>query len=480
MFTHLLVPRYRTASIVWFAALLLLSACAQITPLPSTSSRSVATSISAVQAVFTVQGEGGRAVVRALSAAGQCPFIQWDGAAPRKMAVRAEPAVVPVRGGAAQPDSKEAVFPVLTCEAEVPSGVQQARIEGVNLPVPRPEIRRIVVIADTGCRMKQSEDAFQPCNDADKWPFAQIAAQAAALKPDLVIHLGDLHYRESPCPAGNAGCANSPWGYGYDAWNADLFQPARPLLAAAPWVFVRGNHETCARAGQGWFRFVDAMPWSEARSCNDRKNDANSDFSNPYTVPLSDRDQLIVFDSSRTGSKPYTPQDEAYQRYALQVQQVALQAQLRAHSMFLSHHPVLGFAKSKVAGQVGSGSMALQSVMHDVQGEGLFPAQISAALHGHTHLFESVSFSSAHPVALVLGNSGSANEGGLPKSLPAGSSPAPGAVVEDFSTRSGFGFATLDRQKSGWTLMEWNVQGQAMIRCQLQERKSRCETLVTE
>ncbi len=57
---------------------------------------------------------------------------------------------------------------------------------------------------------------------------------------------------------GNAhDCAGSPWGYGWDAWNADFFTPAAPLLAAAPWAAVRGNHESCARAGQGWWRFLD-------------------------------------------------------------------------------------------------------------------------------------------------------------------------------------------------------------------------------
>jgi hypothetical protein len=60
-----------------------------------------------------------------------------------------------------------------------------------------------------------------------------------------------------PCPAGNTGCANSPYGYGWEAWNADFFEPSEPQLAVAPWIMVRGNHETCDRAGDGWFRFLD-------------------------------------------------------------------------------------------------------------------------------------------------------------------------------------------------------------------------------
>ena len=46
------------------------------------------------------------------------------------------------------------------------------------------------------------------------------------MQPDLVIHVGDYHYRESPCADGNEGCAGSPWGYGFDAWQADFLASA--------------------------------------------------------------------------------------------------------------------------------------------------------------------------------------------------------------------------------------------------------------
>src|SRR6516225_8754599 len=52
--------------------------------------------------------------------------------------------------------------------------------------------------------------------------------------------------------------------YGWKVWNNDFFKPSAPLLATAPWIMVRGNHETCARAGEGWFRFLDhAAPENE-------------------------------------------------------------------------------------------------------------------------------------------------------------------------------------------------------------------------
>jgi hypothetical protein len=104
--------------------------------------------------------------------------------------------------------------------------------------------------------------------------------------PDLVIHVGDYHYREDPCPLGNAGCAGSPWGYGWDVWDADFFTPGAPLLAAAPWIVIRGNHEACGRAGQGWYRFLDPRPLAPLGTCDDPANDETADYTATYAVPL--------------------------------------------------------------------------------------------------------------------------------------------------------------------------------------------------
>ena len=43
-----------------------------------------------------------------------------------------------------------------------------------------------------------------------------------------------IYIVKAPCPAGNQGCAGSPWGDNWTTWQADFFTPAAPLLAAAP------------------------------------------------------------------------------------------------------------------------------------------------------------------------------------------------------------------------------------------------------
>ena len=430
-------------------------------------------------ALFTVLSQDPQAVVRVLTQALVCPAIEWDDQAAQPMRVRAPMATVPERRGNAQREGKPAVFEVLTCEADWPAGVKRARVAGRELPAPHPQIRRVLIIADTGCRMKASENAFQPCNDLQAWPFAKIAQSAAQKKPDLVLHIGDIHYRESPCPDGNLGCANSPWGYGYDAWQADFFTPAKPLLAAAPWVFVRGNHESCFRAGQGWFRFIDAQTWSEARSCNDPSRDADADYSPSYAVPLNADTQLIIFDSSKTNGKPFSTQDLSFKKYMQELRDVGQLTQQKTTSFFMSHHPLLALASVKNPNKFKpGGNEGLQSVFSALYPDRLFPQGVSLALHGHVHLFEAISFKGVQPASVVLGNSGSANEGRAPDALPAGAQLYPGAEVEDYAARSEFGFATLDRVAGGasgdWLLTEYNVEGLPVIECALSGGKSRC------
>lgn len=455
--------------------LLLYAGCAQPVSPPAAP---------AIQAAFTVQSAG-RAYARVITSAAACPELTVEGAAGAvPMTVRALPAVVPPRDAGAQTGGKPAVFRVLTCEAELPAklvyGTARVTVGGRELPLPRTDVNTIVIVGDTGCRMKQPGNFFQDCEHASTWPLEQIAQRAAALKPDLVVHVGDYHYRESPCPDDRPGCANGPWGYGYDAWDADFFRPARVLLAAAPWVYVRGNHESCFRAGQGWFRFLAQEPWTAQRSCDDPRADADADYSAPYAVPLGlggrADTQLIVFDSSHASDRAYDAGNPGYRKYFEELQAVDRLVQQVLHSIFLSHHPVLAFApvRSGVSIVAAPGNAGLQSVMSAIHPGRLFAPGIDLAMHGHVHLFEAVSFSSGQPATLVLGNSGSYRDFALPSPLPHGAEPAAGAVVQEFASNREFGFASLQRQGADWLLTERDVEGRAVMRCTLHGAVCHC------
>jgi hypothetical protein len=414
-------------------------------------------------------------LVRATTSASVCPDLRFDDGAPQRMSLRTGPAVLPARVSSAQPDAKPAVFELLSCEAALRPGSTRIEVGTTRLTPPRNEIRRIVLIGDTGCRMKASDQAFQGCNDATDWPFAAVARSAAAKNPDLVIHVGDVHYRESPCPADHPGCSGSPWGYGDDAWRADFFVPAAPLLAAAPWLFIRGNHESCNRAGQGWFRYLDGRAWSATSSCNDPEQDGVGDFSAPFAVPVAVDTQFIVFDSSRTGGKAYGRSDPAFAIYSAQFETVAALARQKPHSIFFNHHPVLAFAPGPTADDPRPGNGGLYSVLAARDPQRLFAPGIDTVINGHVHLFEALGFASDHPSNLVVGNAGSEMSGNIAPAAALKSQPAPGARVETFATQDGFGFATLDRvDPAGWRLTEWSVAGKALQVCDLVGAQLHC------
>eukprot|EP00928_Gymnodinium_smaydae_P021914 TRINITY_DN18586_c0_g1_i4.p1 TRINITY_DN18586_c0_g1~~TRINITY_DN18586_c0_g1_i4.p1 ORF type:complete len:314 (+),score=46.02 TRINITY_DN18586_c0_g1_i4:580-1521(+) len=118
---------------------------------------------------------------------------------------------------------------------------------------------------------------------------------AAAEHPDVVLHVADYLYKQGPCAHGR-GCEpiniNEEWGDNWKGWYSDFYQPSLRLLAAAPWVVLRGNHEICDRGGHGYFLFLDPRPlpahW-DASYCL-KRTDA-------YAVPFL-REQFLVLDSA--------------------------------------------------------------------------------------------------------------------------------------------------------------------------------------
>jgi Calcineurin-like phosphoesterase len=429
---------------------------------------------------FSVVGPDGGATLRWVGQAEACPQVQWDDRPLQTMSLR----VAPARTAAVEGVSRAVDFPVRVCEIAWPQGVGLAQVGAQQLSAPRAAaaVRRVVILADTGCRMKASENAFQDCNDPQAWPLAQIADAAARMKPDLVLHIGDIHYRESPCPAGREGCAGSPWGYGWSAWHADFFEPARRLLQTAPWLLVRGNHESCSRAGQGWFRLVDAGAWSDQRSCDAMARDALADHSTPFAVPVGGGAQFVVFDSSRAVNKALAGSDAMHRRYTQDMRKAEALAR-QGPSVFLSHHPLLAVlpAKTGQAPRAG-GNASLLSVAQTGWGERIFPDQIDWAMHGHIHVFESLSFRGDLPASLVLGNSGSAMDASPPPNLPADFQVVPGAKLEmeAYVGHARFGFSVLDiAQRPGepWALTQYDVSGQPMLTCRLTPKHSLCQSV---
>ncbi|MDE2464351.1 MAG: metallophosphoesterase [Alphaproteobacteria bacterium] len=421
-------------------------------------------------------GENGAVIARTLTNGRTCPKIAIDGNK-KRMSLRVPPETLPLRPTQSAPKySKPSVFPVSVCETVVPDAARYVSVDGQSLPIPPHQINRIVVIGDTGCRLKASDKAYQACNDPSRYPFAEIAAHAAAWKPDIVIHVGDYLYRENPCPKYYRGCEGSPWGYGWDSWQADFFAPGKILLHSAPFIFVRGNHEDCIRAGQGWWRFLDPHPFVQGRDCNDPRQDVANDYSRPFRVPLGGGAQVVVLDlafapyKALASSDPRSAQlDDAYGM----LDKFAKDA---SFTFVATHKPILGFATDSSGQTLFPGNQAIQHAFA-AYNPMLLPRGVIVLLAGHVHLWEQVSFSTPYPTQFVAGFSGTEEEPvPLAAILPANASHAPGVVVKRFSSWSdGFGYMTLERQGSNhWLATVWDRHGVPVNRCQIRGRRSRC------
>ena len=368
--------------------------------------------------------------VRAVVAGAPCPVVSADGAG------------LPMQRRGA-PDGN---FPIEVCEALAPADPTRLTVGGAVLPVVPPQVKRIVVIGDTGCRLEGR--AVQDCRSPAAWPFAAIAAHAAAHRPDLVIHLGDYYYRVSGCPAGRAGCAGSPHGDNWATWKADFFDPAAPLLAAAPWIVVRGNHELCRRGGRGWFRLLDPRP---------ARGDC-SEHTDPYRLSIGGLD-LLVFDSADADDFLAPPDKVA--AYAAQL--APLLANTGPHAWLLTHRPVWGLSSGPFAG-------LMVNATEQAALRGRIPANLDLVLSGHLHDFLAYEFGPERPAQLIVGDGG-ANLYEVVN--PAGAEIDGMPVQRGFALES-FGYFVMERSGGGWDGTLYGVDDAILARCHIAGRSLDC------
>jgi hypothetical protein len=328
----------------------------------------------------------------------------------------------------------------------IPFGVEAASIAGQTLPVPSGPVGRIAVIGDTGCRLNDWEKKYQACNDPGAWPFAQVATSVAAWQPDLIVHVGDYLYRESPCPDTGINCAGSPYGDNWATWNADFFTPVAPLLGSAPWIFMRGNHETCSRNPDGWFHYLDPRAFQEA--CQK--------FTEPYIAPL-DGVIFAAVDSAEAADTNDTPEEA--KEYGRQFDLLANTAP--TGSWLVTHRPVWGILEGK------EGAFEVENSAYEAATGGSLKADYGLVLSGHIHLAETLSFddSSGRPPQIISGNSGTALDD-IPTASPsAGQLGDPN--VEEAETLSAFGFLTLEVIDDTWLATQRDASGIPLQECVL-------------
>lgn len=374
-------------------------------------------------------GPRGELIARVI-ADGSCPAIAFDGRS-SEMRQRTVP-------------SPE--FPVIACEATIPFGVATALIGDQALPVPSGPLNRIAVMGDTGCRLNDWEKKYQACNDPHAWPFAEVAAAVAAWEPDLIIHVGDYLYRESPCPATGVDCTGSPHGDNWATWNADFFAPASVALGSAPWVFMRGNHETCDRNPEGWFHFLDPGPYQSA--CQT--------FTAPYVAPLNGP-TLAVIDSAEAADTNDTPEEAAeYTQVFKELGEMAPEG-----AWLVTHRPVWGILEGQ------HGEFEVENATYAASTNDALGGNYGLVLSGHIHLAEVMAFEdgSSRPPQIIAGNSGTALDD-IPTASPtAGQLGDP--TIAEAETLSAFGFMTLEPDGQLWIATQRDASGAPLVECVL-------------
>lgn len=379
-------------------------------------------------------GEGGNAVARIVVNTPQdCPAIQIDGTS-RPMALREH--------------MPAGLRPA--CELAIPAAAKTASVNGQALALPKPDPARVVVIGDTGCRIKGR--AVQDCNHPQEWPFLQVATTAAGEKADLVLHVGDYLYRESPCPDDSqALCGGSPAGDNWDAWNADFFTPAASLLSAAPWAFSRGNHEDCNRTWRGWFYYLDPRPWDGV--C--------AQYPPAYLIKLG-KFQLAMLDSTAVQEREVDEKQVA--------QYTAELNSLHPESAWLAtHYPFWGFVTDSPSGK----PMPLVATL-EAAWENAAPTGYTLVLGGHIHLFEYVSVDHGRPPQILAGDAGTRLD--VPIEAFVKGTEIRGARVVGGQSRSTFGYLLLTRQGNDWRLELKNQHGSVQLTCAVPGSSESCQT----
>ena len=366
---------------------------------------------------------------------GKCPSVLLDGQ-PASMVQRAAPT---------------GPHPDRVCTARVPTGTNSIQLEGMTLPAPMtttPE--RIVVLGDSGCRVSAKHGLYQACNNSSIWPFKKVTDSAAQFGPELIIVTGDYIYRESPCPTGNKGCEGTPHGDNQATWLADWFQPSHSIRAAAPLVLLRGNHENCARAGHGWFRYLDAHPYT-----------SQCQRSTAPWVMEAGTFRLAVLDTSELKDADNQPLTGLYSEQLTRVKDL-----LTGPGWIATHRPFWGFGADDDTGK----PVELTGILQDaVRNTGL-PQDVRLLIGAHLHLAEVLSFGKQRPPQLIVGNSGTQL---VPETKPP--EQIDGLSILNRQVFYQYGFVTMESAThNSWTITFRDINGRVIEPCLFSDNNVAC------
>ena len=306
-----------------------------------------------------------------------------------------------------------------------------------NLPPIPKTLEKVVVVGDTGCRMKSGW--FQDCNNAQGfgptsgWPLPTIMKNIANQLNDnatnqnsAILQMGDYHYREIKCGE-NWKCGGSPWSDGgnqaknvpptgqfWESWRDDWLNPAKPALLSAPWVMLRGNHENCTRGWRGYQLFMSQEPVGAA---NDQCPELEPSYKVELQTAKTGQITLAVLDTANNGETMFNTSRCAPWMKEVQAR-VAEAAADPASSWLTLHHPVFKWLTDNGPAAVTPASSACSATSPYLQARGyvrqVIDDQVQAGhaapgmvFSGHSHMWQwNKPTEAAMPYQMVVGHGG--------------------------------------------------------------------------
>ncbi len=388
------------------------------------------------------------------------------------------------------PKARTAFATVKVCSAAIPAGITSASVGGRTVPAAIPaNVNRIGIMADTGCRVEPGR--IQDC--AKAWPLAQISARLAAQKPQVILDPGDYYYRESACPTTDwAKCganppvtpvAGMPFKDSSNGWMTDAIKPMSTMFPVAPIAFLRGNHEACDRAGNGFFLFLDPRP-TTASTCEPVAVGAHPVPASPavtdtwafaFSVAPGRRLKVAMVDSAYGTDDKVTnwvpTQNKAYkQAAAVTTKQAGWESWLMTHRPIFGRQAGNGFAPNFTPWVSNDQAAASRNLLGNYQ----------MILSSHIHLMQAVQIK-GQPPNLVVGNGGTMldanttypipNFGPLAKNtgqpIDPQYPPYPKASSIWTKVAFGFGIATAAASKNSWNFSMQGPGGNVFGTCAL-------------